>query len=154
VSGLASEGRSLLSRHPRADRPLPMQKTALDSATAKDYSGIQGRMKGAQSRVDRLANSADSTQSVINQRRAGAPAAEEPMPDAAPPMDHAAIVSRATEENRGYLEAVQRIKANVTDPAAQKSALAEAQRIYMLRIQAVNAGREPDSRIDERPAAR
>lgn len=147
VSGLGAERKGLLARHFKADRPLSMQKNAADSTSATEYSGLTKKMSDAQSRVDRLAHSADSTQSVINQRRAGAaPPASlmTPEPDEAPPMDHAAIVARANEENNGYVEAVKHIKASVTDPTAQRAALAEAQRIYMQRIQAVNAGREPE----------
>lgn len=140
ASSLNSEKKSLIGRHFKADQPLANQKTAADSTASREYAALGGKASAAEGRVARLAHSADSTQSEINRMRNATP----DVPPSAPAVvDHAAIVQRAQAENAGYLEAVQRIKANIADPAAQKAQLSALQRTYMQRMASVNAGREP-----------
>lgn len=146
VGAAKGDIRALLSAHPRASQPLPNQRTAADSAFANQFTAGQSAVKDAEARKQRLTTSADSTQNVLNQMRAGgvpAPSGVGGTGAPAPAVAPTDRIARQKQEEAGFREAAQEID-KIPDPAKRLTAKRQAMQIYNDRMQKLNAGIDPD----------
>lgn len=144
----------------KAQLPLPEQRTAADSAVAKQRAALVAALTDANSSYGRAKTSADSATTALARLRAAGripppeapatPAAHVATPVAppAPTPPRAATsskpdVARIQQESTDYVKARSAIQASGGSDVASR--LKEAERIYLARIQKLNKGQDPDS---------